>query len=70
MVTFNFRFLQNEILAVKANQTDWSLHLNKCLEITEHLRILGRKWEGGKEERKRKQGEGERKERKRNLVSL
>lgn len=62
MVTFNFHFLQNGTLTVKGNQTDWSLHLNKCLEVTEHLRILGRKWEGSKEERERKDGEKKRKE--------
>lgn len=55
MVAFNFSFLQNGTLAIKANHTDWSLQLNTCLQITEPLSILGRKCEGGKEERKRKE---------------
>lgn len=58
MVTFKFSCLQDGTLTVKGNQIDWSLNLNKCLEITEDLRVLGRRGVG---EKKRKRG----KERKR-----
>lgn len=64
MVTFNFHFLQNGTLTVKANQTDWSLHFNKCLEITEHLRILGKDVGGRKRGNRKKGWEKERKEKK------
>lgn len=56
MVTFKFSCLQNGTLTVKGNQIDWSLNLNKCLEITEDLRVLGRMGrEKKKEERERKE---------------
>lgn len=62
MVTFKFSCLQNGTLTVKGNQIDWSLNLNKRLEITEDLRVLGRIGVGEKKGREGKKGRDEGKE--------
>ena len=62
MVTFKFSCLQNGTLTVKGNQIDWSLNLNKRLEITEDLRVLRRIGVGEKKGREGKKGRDEGKE--------